>query len=221
MKHILIKIENSSLDLTIRKIIENYTKETTTTIKVETAKITNEYADICILDVNNYFRYRKKLAEYPNISLIVINDTHNMKITYASNLYILNYPLVPEQLFMVLTRIFEIMKKENVVAQIPYKGEVRVNLQILNFIDIERRNLGYHTSKGVIKGKTMRTSFEKETQEYMAHKELYLIKPSFLVNLDNIHTLYPDHIEFYSKEILYFPKTAYKALQEKWKEYIS
>ena len=97
------------------------------------------------------------------------------------------------------------------------KGDRRINLNDLNFIDIEERSLFYHLHNEVIRARCiLRTSFIKATEHYLHNDNLIFLKPSLLINMDNIQFLNKDHIIFNNNDVLYFPKKHYIEIYEKW-----
>ena len=97
------------------------------------------------------------------------------------------------------------------------KGYKRVELKDLNFIDIEERSLFYHLNTEVIKARCiLRTSFAKAVEQYLYNDNLFFLKPSLLINIDNIQFLNKDHIIFKNDEVLYFPKKYYIEIYNRW-----
>ena len=110
-------------------------------------------------------------------------------------------------------------RKKGLVIISTSKGDKRVELKDLNFIDIEERSLFYHLDDEVIKARCiLRTSFVKAVEPYLCNENLFFLKPSLLINIDNIQFLDKDHIIFKNDEILYFPKKYYIEIYEKWSE---
>ena len=108
-------------------------------------------------------------------------------------------------------------RKNGLVIISTSKGDKRVELKDLNFIDIEERSLFYHLDGEVIKARcTLRTSFAKAVESYLCNDNLFFLKPSLLINIDNIQFLDKDHIIFKNDEILYFPKKYYIEIYDKW-----
>ena len=112
--------------------------------------------------------------------------------------------------------ILDERQKELVVISTS-KGYKRVELKDLNFIDIEERSLFYHLNTEVIKARCiLRTSFAKAVEQYLCNDNLFFLKPSLLINIDNIQFLNKDHIIFKNDEVLYFPKKYYIEIYNKW-----
>lgn len=218
MINIVTSITNPTIDLMLRKEIAEYTNKVQFYIRVGTLNIISNNIDICILDVYNYLEYKKELEKYPKIKIMILLEQENIS-NYPINLYFISIDKIENQLTVLLSRMINELYNYNIIAAIPNKGDKRIEIKELNYIDITGRNLGYHTIGGIIIGKTVRAAFAIETQIYSKHEELCLIKPSFMVNLTNIDELYPDHIKFRSGDVLYLPKTAYKELKKKWKHF--
>ena len=97
------------------------------------------------------------------------------------------------------------------------EGDKRISLDKLNYMDIEQRSLYYHLTVGNIKSRCiLRTSFTKAIEPYLRHENLIFIKPSLLINLDNIDILDKEKIIFTNGEILYFPRKYYEEIYERW-----
>ena len=108
-------------------------------------------------------------------------------------------------------------RKNGLVIISTSKGYKRVELKDLNFIDIEERSLFYHLDNEVIKARcTLRTSFAKAVEPYLCNDNLFFLKPSLLINIDNIQFLDKNHIIFKNDEILYFPKKYYIEIYNEW-----
>lgn len=101
---------------------------------------------------------------------------------------------------------------------IPAKeGDKKIGLDNLNYVDIEQRSLCYHLKSGDIKARCiLRTSFLKATEPYVYNDNLVFLKPSLLINVDNIDFLDKDHLIFTNGDILYFPRTRYEEIYERW-----
>ena len=113
---------------------------------------------------------------------------------------------------------YNLDKRKNGLVIIPTsKGDKRIELKDLNFIDIEERSLFYHLDNEVIKARCiLRTSFAKAVEQYLCNDNLFFLKPSLLINIDNIQFLDKDHIIFKNDETLYFPKKYYIEIYNEW-----
>lgn len=97
------------------------------------------------------------------------------------------------------------------------EGDIRISLDYLNYIDIEQRSLCYHLWDDDIKARCiLRTSFAKAVEHYLHNDNLIFLKPSLLINMDNIEFLNKDHIIFSNGKILYFPKKHYQEIYNRW-----
>ena len=97
------------------------------------------------------------------------------------------------------------------------EGDKRISLDKLNYMGIEQRSLCYHLTIGNMKARCiLRTSFIKAIEPYLRHENLLFIKPSLLINLDNIDILDKEKIIFTNGETLYFPKRHYEEIYERW-----
>lgn len=219
MKNFYLGITDNNENLRVREFLKEYSNSTNHCVKVRGIDKINNKIDVCILDMQNYLYYKKQLLAYPDIKIIILNnDIKNL--IYYQNIYMISFPIQQEQLNILLNRIYNRIKEENIFIPIANKGEVKINIEIINYIDIFKRSLNYHLiAAEPIIGKTMRSSFAVEVEPYLIHEEFCFIKPSIIINVCNIKELYPEYIVFQSGEKLYYPKTAYKNLYTKWKEF--
>ena len=108
----------------------------------------------------------------------------------------------------IVTKLIIISAKE---------GDRRVSLDYLNYIDIEQRSLCYHLKNEDVNARCiLRTSFSKAIEHYLHNDNLIFLKPSLLINMDNIEYLNKDHIIFKNNDILYYPKKHYQEIYERW-----
>lgn len=112
---------------------------------------------------------------------------------------------------------YNLDKRKGLIIISTSKGDKRTSLIDLNFIDIENRSLLYHLNSETVKARCiLRTSFAKAIEHYLHNDNLIFLKPSLLINIDNIQFLNKDHIIFKNNEVLYFPKKHYCEIYEKW-----
>lgn len=219
MKNIYLGVEDVAKNLTIRNYLKEYANTNNTYIKVESIKEIYNNIDICILDLNTYLYYEKELSTHPNIKIIILSD-NILPLNYYNNIYIISPIVSKEQFLFLIQRIYNRIKQENIYISVPNRGDRKIAIKDFEFAEIVKRSISYNLiNHQTVMGKCIRTSFETEVKDFLIHSELYLIKPSFLINLSNIEELYPDHIVFESGSILYIPKTAYKSLKQKWKSF--
>lgn len=102
--------------------------------------------------------------------------------------------------------------------QVPNKADKKFYSDELNYINIEQRSLGFHFVNGtIVKSVCLRCAFEKAVLNYLQNNsQYYLVNIGLLVNLNNIKTLYNNHIEFDNGDIVYYPTTKYKKLKKVW-----
>lgn len=217
MKNIYLGIKDITENLTIRNYLKEYANTVHVYTKVESIKEVYNGIDIYIFDMDTYLYYKKELSTHPNIKIIIINDDDIPSLNYSDNIYII-HPLISKEKFLFLIqRLFNRIKQEHIYVSIPNKGNRKIAINDFEYAEIVKRSVCYYLNNNKsVTSKCIRTSFETEVKDYLIHDELYLIKPSFLVNLSNIKELYPDRIVFESGSILYIPKTAYKPLKKKW-----
>ena len=97
------------------------------------------------------------------------------------------------------------------------EGDKRISLDYLNYIDIEQRSLCYHLLDENFKARhVLRTSFQRAVEGLLGNNNLLFLRPSLLVNVENIEFLNKDHMVFINGDVLYFPKKNYLEIYEKW-----
>jgi hypothetical protein len=96
-------------------------------------------------------------------------------------------------------------------------GDKRMSLDCLNYIDIEQRSLCYHLLDENLKARhVLRTSFQKAIEGLLGNNHLLFLRPSLLINVDNVEFLTKDHMVFINGDVLYYPKKNYLEIYEKW-----
>lgn len=219
MRNFYLGIEDVAKNLTIRNYLKEYANTVRVYTKVESIKEIYNGIDIYILDMNTYLRYEKELSTHPNIKIIIIDDDIT-SLNYSDNIYIIHPSVSKPQFLFLIQRLCNRIKREHIYVSLPNKGDRKIAINEFEYAEIVKRSVCYNLINGKsITSKCIRTSFETEVKDYLVYDELYLIKPSFLVNLSNIKELYPGHIVFESGSVLYVPKTAYKPLKQKWKNF--
>lgn len=219
MRNFYLGIEDVTENLTIRKYLKEYANTARIYTKVESIKEIYNGIDIYIFDMNTYLHYEKELSTHPNIKIIIVDDDIT-SLNYSDNIYIIQSFVSKAQFLFLIQRLYNRIKQEHIYVSLPNKGDRKIAINEFEYAEIVKRSVCYNlTNDKSVTSKCIRTSFETEVKDYLVHDELYLIKPSFLVNLSNIKELYPDHIVFESGAVLYVPKTAYKPLKQKWKTF--
>lgn len=116
-----------------------------------------------------------------------------------------------------LEQKYNLDKRKGLIIISTSRGDQRMGLTNLNFIDIENRSLFYHLKNETVQARcVLRTSFAKAIEQYLHNDNLIFLKPSLLINIDNIEFLNKDHIIFKNNEVLYFPKKHYCEIYERW-----
>ena len=96
-------------------------------------------------------------------------------------------------------------------------GDKKVPITRINYIDIEQRSLCFHLTLGNVTARCLlRTSFSRATEGYLQNENLLFIKPSLIINIDNIECLDKEKIIFINGDELYFPRRHYTEIYEKW-----
>ena len=140
-------------------------------------------------------------------------------ISKMHDCYFIGRPIKNEEFFHLLNTLRKKVREDNIVIKTPL-GERRVKVNMVNYIHIEKRCLCHHLKDGtVFDGQTLRESFEKAIGPLKDHPMFMFIAPSLLINVSEIAELHGDRLIFDNGEVMYFPKKAFAAIQEKWKSY--
>ena len=184
-------------------------------------------ADVCLLEYKAFLEYEEELTKWQienNIKFIFatsdIKDILEIMQTHPEQ-YLILTPIEEEALIKIFENLKTKIKRVAIIAKLAHTEDKRIYIKDLNYINITNRNLRYHLADGrEYDSQTLRQSFSKEVSPLLIKPELYFIQPSLLVNLTNIETLWPDHMQFENGDIVYYPKTAYEKLKAAWKEYL-
>lgn len=214
---------NNAVDnIRLREMIREYTFLQTQQIKTFTINnadevLTNKIS-ICFIDQKNSSLYKQRMLNNNFIYFIIVIKENNT-LYYHPKFHYFQAPYERQQLDTILDDILSEIKKSSMVIALPHEGDRRIFVKDLNYIDINYRNLCFHEISQNTTGSILRKSFEKEVQSYLRHEELFLLKPSLLINVSNIDILANDHIVFRNGAILYYPKAKYKDLKNYWDNY--
>lgn len=153
--------------------------------------------------------------------IIYITDQRNYgPQTYEVKAF--NYLLKPikiEEINNTLDRLFEKIRSEYRYLRTK-DGEERIPLKELLYADIIGRNLTCHFYDGeLIQSTTLKKSFEKMIGTLKDNPDFVFVAPSLLINLNYISSMNSNYLTFTTGETLYFPKSAYKLIHERWKQY--
>lgn len=176
---------------------------------------------IRFIDFENSSKYKQRMLNNNDISFIILIKEENKTWHYHPKFHYLQAPFEKQQLDLILEDIFKTRKQSTIVATLPHKGDKRFYIKDLNYIDIYHRSLYFHENDKNTIGSIIRKSFEKEVKSFLCHEELYLLKPSLLINVSNIDQLTNDHIVFRNGAILYYPKNGYQQLKNYWDKFYS
>lgn len=163
------------------------------------------------VETDRDFEEVKKIRQYNQNCFIVIissSDKYSLQSYDIDCLGYLVQPIDRDRLNHVIDKGYRIMRHK-VVSIITSAGLRRVEAKMINYINIERRNICYHMSDGeLINGQTMRTSFAKTVGEAVLLNDDYkFLKPSLIVNLDQIKNRKNNKIEFLNGDIIYLSKS--------------
>lgn len=211
-------------NIRLREMLREYAFLQTKRIKTYTI----EYADqvlekdilICFVDFIHYTKYKERMLNNKTIYFVILLDDPG-SVSYNPQFNYFTAPFETPALKLILDDILNELENSTIMITIPHEGEKQLFIKDLNYIDIVHRSLCFHEINQNTTGFIVRQSFEKEVQKYLKHEELFLLKPSLVVNVSNIKILAEDHAVFRNGAILYYPKTKYKELREYWHNYFS
>lgn len=172
--------------------------------------------DINGIDLGKQLRKRKE-----NCEIVYISDQNNYgPQTYKVQAFdYLLKPIKTEELINTLDRLFEKIKSKYRYLRTK-DGEERIPLKDLLYVDIVGRNLTCHFNDNtIIQSTTLKKSFEKTIGTLVDNPDFVFVPPSLLINLNYISSMNLNNLTFTTGEVLYFPKSAYKLIQERWKQY--
>lgn len=181
--------------------------------------------DIYILDMDagpHVVEMSKMIRENDSNAFCIFISSVQLNAFTVSKIhdsYFVGKPIKKEEIFSLLDRLKKKIREDNIIIKTPL-GERRVKVNMVNYIHIEKRCLCYHLKDGAIfDGQTLRESFEKAIGPLKDHPMFMFIAPSLLINVNEISELHGDRLLFDNGEVMYFPKKAFAAIQEKWKIY--
>ena len=133
--------------------------------------------------------------------------------------YFLEKPLDKQEMIQILQEIKYTVQQDNIIIKTA-KGDRRIRVNQLNYINIVKRCLCYHLTDGnMFDGQVLRRSFEKAIHPLQNSKMFLFLPPSLLINLSEIKEINGDHVIFENNEILYFPKKSYEIVRTSWLHY--
>lgn len=179
------------------------------------------FLDLDLEESNDGLELVKQIKEdNPEAEIVIINiDDFYMRFAqYADCAGYLIKPISQPHLKNIMTRIMRNIKAKSCILKTK-EGNLKVYLNNLLYINIEERNTCFHLKDRKILGLSLRGSF-KDAQLYLLDKpELLFIKPSLIVNIDNIECLSREKIIFSNQEEYYLPRGAYKNIEPVWYYY--
>lgn len=179
------------------------------------------FLGILIRDMNGIELGKILKQKNEKCEIIYITDQCNYgPQTYEVKAF--NYLLKPikiEEINNTLDRLFEKIRSEYRYLRTK-DGEERIPLKELLYADIIGRNLTCHFYDGeLIQSTTLKKSFEKMIGTLKDNPDFVFVAPSLLINLNYISSMNSNYLTFITGETLYFPKSAYKLIHERWKQY--
>lgn len=179
------------------------------------------FLGILIRDMNGIELGKILKQKNEKCEIIYITDQCNYgPQTYEVKAF--NYLLKPikiEEINNTLDRLFEKIRSEYRYLRTK-DGEERIPLKELLYADIVGRSLTCHFYDGeLIQSTTLKKSFEKMIGTLKDNPDFVFVAPSLLINLNYISSMNSNYLTFTTGETLYFPKSAYKLIHERWKQY--
>lgn len=183
--------------------------------------------DIYILDMD-YFKNIDQIikdikALSPNAKQVLISsekkDAHLISDLVID--FFLLKPIEEEKLIQILEALKCDLKDLYILVPVK-KGLKKIKVKDINYIDNENRCITYHMiNKETIQGHSLSKSFEKETAFLLDKKpkSLYFIKPTLIINLNQINGIEKDYIIFDNQDTLYLKQCASEGVLEAWKNF--
>ena len=124
-----------------------------------------------------------------------------------------------EELNTILDNILHIASSKIVTIK-TNTGWEKIDIADMTYATIENRSPCYHfIDRSFLYGPCLRTSFEAAISHLLVSPALHFAKPSILINLAKVKSIYTDHIEFHNGTILYVPRGTYKEIKDTWELY--
>lgn len=166
-------------------------------------------------DLVQMIRNKNKRAEI----VIMSSDNFYLSFSYLINAaYYLCKPIEKAQINTALKVIFsKIFSKECIIKS--KKGQRRILLDDLLYIDIQQRSSCFHLKNEIIYSPCLHGTFRKENGYLLNHQELLLVEPSLIFNLDNIKELTREYVKFVDDNIFYLPRKGYDKIYPVWSYY--
>lgn len=166
-------------------------------------------------DLVQMIRNKNKHAEI----VIMNSDDFYLSFSFLMNVaYYLRKPIEKAQLNTALQIVFSrIVSKECIIKS--KKGQRRILLDDLLYIDIQQRSSCFHLKNETIYSPCLHGTFRKENGYLLNHQELLLVEPSLIFNLDNIKELTREYVKFVDDNIFYLPRKGYDKIYPVWSYY--
>lgn len=163
-------------------------------------------------DLVQMIRNKNKHAEI----VIMNSDDFYLSFSFLMNVaYYLRKPIEKAQLNTALQIVFSrIVSKECIIKS--KKGQRRILLDDLLYIDIQQRSSCFHLKNEIIYSPCLHGTFRKENGYLLNHQELLLVEPSLIFNLDNIKELTREYVKFVDDNIFYLPRKGYDKIYPVW-----
>lgn len=173
--------------------------------------------DIFIVNLDRY-----DITTIQNIKgyfILVGNDLSKLVFNNnACNNYFVRNLLDFNKIEEILLHIRKKIQKNSIIVPTS-KGDYRLLISELNYIDIEGRSLCYHLANGAsLCSRSMTTSFKKTISPLDEHDLLLFIKPSLLINVNHIRIIDTNRITFDNNDWLPVTKTQREIIQERWND---
>lgn len=147
-----------------------------------------------------------------DLSKIIINNN-------ACNNYFIQNLKDLKKLDEILLHIRKKVQNNFIVVQTS-EGDMKLQINELNYIDISGRTLCYHlTNKEEHYSSTLTTSFKKAISPLDEHDLLLFLKPSLLINVSKIKIIDTNKITFENGDWMPVATTQRKIIQEEWEAF--
>lgn len=180
--------------------------------------IISNNAHINIVNIDTY--KQTTIEDSTTYYIFIGNDLSKIVLkNNACNNYFVQKPVDYEKLDEIL---FHIRRKiqNNFICIQTTEGDQRLQINELNYVNIEGRNLCYHLANGTkTNSATLTTSFKKAITPLDQHELLLFIKPSLLINISKVKIVDTNRIIFDNDDWMPVSTLQRKIIKEEWEDF--
>lgn len=180
--------------------------------------IKNSNAHINIVNIDTY--EQTIIEDSKTYYIFIGNDLSKIILkNNACNNYFVQKPIDYKKLDEILFHIRKKIQNSFICIQ-TIEGDWRLQINELNYVNIEGRNLCYHLTDGTTTNSaTLTTSFKKAITPLDQHELLLFIKPSLLINISKIKIIDTNRIIFDNNDWMPVSTPQRKIIKEEWETF--